>query len=706
MFILAAAVTVTATQTAQAGSLTFFVDNAVACDDETVDSTATPYCTIQAAVSDAAGGDIVQVAAGVYTDAVNPRVVDVDGKNLTIEGAGQDATFIDGENARSGVTTRNGATLVMSDLTIRNGSSAGSAAGIGLVSAGDDLTLIDVTVKDNTSAASGGGIYTASGTSISLIRTTVSGNTATAAGGGGLLVNSSVTATVEDSVFLMNSAGTDGGAIQASGSSSTLAITRSTIDDSDADDEGGGIWFDSSGGTLTITDSEIVANQTVTTGSGGGLWFDSGTVTISGSLFYNNTSAADGGGVYQNTSGNLEIFNSTFSMNDAATDGGGLALNSAVIANSTITGNTAGGVGGGASRGFSSPTARNSIFAGNTAGTSDPDCESVVSTAGYNIVEANTCLSTIVDNYPGVDPGLLPLADNGGPTRTNAIPTTSPARDAGNPAAPGSGGTSCETTDQRGLARSDVRCDVGAFEYVSASMVGLVDPGTGQWHLRDVLGVVTSFYFGNPGDYPFMGDWDCNGTDTPGLYRQSDGFAYLRNSNTQGNADIAFFFGNPGDIPIIGDYNNDNCDTVSIYRPSQARFYIINALGTNGGGLGPADYYFDFGNPGDQPFSGDFDADGFDEVGLHRASTGLVYFEDELIPNAGGGQADHEFFFGNPGDRFVAGDWNTNGSDSPAVFRPANTTFYFRYTNTQGNADAQFTFGSPTWLPVAGRFGL
>ena len=46
------------------------------------------------------------------------------------------------------------------------------------------------------------------------------------------------------------------------------------------------------------------------------------------------------------------------------------------------------------------------------------------------------------------------------------------------------------------------------------------------------------FYFGNPGDYPFMGDWDCDDVDTPGLYRQSDGYVYLRNSNTQGIADV------------------------------------------------------------------------------------------------------------------------------------------------------------------------
>jgi len=47
-----------------------------------------------------------------------------------------------------------------------------------------------------------------------------------------------------------------------------------------------------------------------------------------------------------------------------------------------------------------------------------------------------------------------------------------------------------------------------------------------------------------------------------------------------------------------------------------------------------------------------------------------------------------------------------DGVDPPAVFRPATTTFFFRHTNTQGNADSQFTWGASTWLPVAGKFGL
>jgi hypothetical protein len=42
------------------------------------------------------------------------------------------------------------------------------------------------------------------------------------------------------------------------------------------------------------------------------------------------------------------------------------------------------------------------------------------------------------------------------------------------------------------------------------------------------------------------------------------------------------------------------------------------------------------------------------------------------------------------------------------VFRPSNTTFYFRYTLTQGNADAQFVWhgAGMDWLPVSGDFTL
>jgi hypothetical protein len=239
----------------------------------------------------------------------------------------------------------------------------------------------------------------------------------------------------------------------------------------------------------------------------------------------------------------------------------------------------------------------------------------------------------------------------------------------------------------------------------TGSLMGLVDTSQGFWAMSAPrTNLVDGFFFGNPGDFPILGDWDCDGVDTPGMYRQSDGYVYLRNSNTQGIADIRFFFGNPGDIPLAGDFNGNGCDTVSIFRPSEARVFIINELGQNDGGLGAADFTYLFGNPGDKPFVGDFDVDFVDTVGLHRESTGLVYFRNSHTQ----GNADVQYIFGDPGDRLVAGNFSGFWEETPAVFRPSDLTFYIRHTNTQGNADRTETWGftGPTWYPVAGVFGL
>jgi Tol biopolymer transport system component len=239
-----------------------------------------------------------------------------------------------------------------------------------------------------------------------------------------------------------------------------------------------------------------------------------------------------------------------------------------------------------------------------------------------------------------------------------------------------------------------------AWQPLNPYPMGLVDPVSGVWHLRDASGKVASFFYGNPGDYPFMGDWDCDGIDTPGLYRQTDGYVYLRNSNTQGDADLAFYFGNPGDVPIAGDFNGDGCDTVSVYRPSQSQIFIVNTLGSADTGLGAADHDYYFGDPGDTPFVGDFDGDGTDTIGLYRQTTGFVYYRNTHTQ----GTADNQFYFGNPQDRFVTNDWNHDGIDSPAIYRPGNTTHYFRFNNTEGNADARYIWGEPDWLPVTGTY--
>jgi hypothetical protein len=248
--------------------------------------------------------------------------------------------------------------------------------------------------------------------------------------------------------------------------------------------------------------------------------------------------------------------------------------------------------------------------------------------------------------------------------------------------------------------------DAGPLCVGECDQIGYVDPG-GSWRLAHEVAWApfeSTFFYGNPADSPFMGDWDCDGVETPGLYRRSDGYAYLRNSNSEGVADVKFFFGNPSDVPIPGDFDGDGCDTLSIYRPSEQRFYVINRLGSGDAGLGFADHSFVFGDPGDKPFVGDFDGNGVDEVGLHRESTGRVYFRFSLAT----GVADRDFIYGDPGDFLVAGDWEGDGTDTPAIFRPSDGNWYLRLANTQGIADHVIPFGLADrgFVPVVGRNGF
>jgi hypothetical protein len=230
----------------------------------------------------------------------------------------------------------------------------------------------------------------------------------------------------------------------------------------------------------------------------------------------------------------------------------------------------------------------------------------------------------------------------------------------------------------------------------SEARVGLFDPATGRWHLRTGGDDATTFFYGNPGDTPLLGDWDCDGVDTPAMYRESTGFVYYRNSNDFGVADGEFFFGIPGDIPLAGDWDDDGCDTFGIYR--NGKVFLRNSLTT-----GVADKEFFFGIPGDRPFAGDFNGDGIDTIGLYRESTGLAYFT-ETLPAGAIASTDNEFFYGVPSDRIVAADWDDDVDETVGIFRPSLARFFLSNVNDTVAADQEFDFGVSTWLPVAGKF--
>jgi subtilisin-like proprotein convertase family protein len=223
---------------------------------------------------------------------------------------------------------------------------------------------------------------------------------------------------------------------------------------------------------------------------------------------------------------------------------------------------------------------------------------------------------------------------------------------------------------------------------------GVFRPSNGLLYLKNTN--LTGFAdvainYGTGGDYPVVGDWDGNGTDTIGIYR--DGSFYLRNSNTVGFADIVFAFGSPGDQPVAGDWDGDGIDTIGVYRSSAISFMLRNTNST-----GAPDVSFLLGLPGDIGIAGDWNGDGTDTTGVFRPSNGIIFMKNANTS----GFAEIGINYGLASDQPVIGDWDNDGIDTIGVYR--NAQFLLRNSNTLGFADLVFDLGNPGDMPIAGNW--
>ena len=81
-------------------------------------------------------------------------------------------------------------------------------------------------------------------------------------------------------------------------------------------------------------------------------------------------------------------------------------------------------------------------------------------------------------------------------------------------------------------------------------------------------------------------------------------------------------------------------------------------------------------------------------IGMYR--NGVYYLRNTNTA----GNADLAFTYGSTGDIPVTGDWNGDGIDTIGMYRGG--MYYLRNSNTAGNADLAFAFGSPGDIPVTG----
>ena len=225
---------------------------------------------------------------------------------------------------------------------------------------------------------------------------------------------------------------------------------------------GGAVYFNSNA-SLTI-DTVTFSNNHSKNG-GGAVEIVNGNLVVTASTFANNsaTGFGAGGGAIESLIGTgIAVTNSTFVSNGggASTTGSAIEVNTAptvTITNSTFSGNN--GDGAVEADGGVTMTLRNTIVAATVNGA---NCRTfstgTIVDGGGNVQFGGTIANSCGAGVATGDPVLGPLANNGGPTQTQALGAGSAAIDAGNDA-------TCLATDQRGTARPlGAHCDAGAFE--------------------------------------------------------------------------------------------------------------------------------------------------------------------------------------------------------------------------------------------------
>jgi uncharacterized repeat protein (TIGR01451 family) len=388
------------------------------------------YASVQAAVDVAHEGDVIKVAAGVYTDvegrlapagylgpAVITQVVCLS-KTITLEGGYTTTnwttsypltqpTTLDAQDQGRVFFIIGAISPTIQSLRITGGNANGlggySQMWYPSLDCGGGVYIITATATlsgnwilsntGNTVAFFGGGLCLI-GSNALLTANTISANSAALGGGLNIiyghatLIGNTIAANHsrwggglyladDDTTLIGNTISSNTASpYECGGGGLTLINSRATLIENNiisnaTDGDGGGL---SLSGALTLQRNTIMSN---TAFAGGGLYFEGGEATLEGNMIASNTArrnppfwvSGSGGGLYLD-SGNASLDSNTIISNMTDGFGGGLVVfGNAALANNIIAGNQAGETGSALDIGSSiSLRSVHTTIAGNTGG--------------------------------------------------------------------------------------------------------------------------------------------------------------------------------------------------------------------------------------------------------------------------------------------------------------------------------------------------
>lgn len=213
------------------------------------------------------------------------------------------------------------------------------------------------------------------------------------------------------------------------------------------------------------------------------------------------------------------------------------------------------------------------------------------------------------------------------------------------------------------------------------SRLAIWRPSNGTWYIENV----NTIPFGISTDKPTPADYDMDCLYDIAVFRQGVWYI-LKSSDSTVRIE---YWGQAGDLPIPGIYRNGtDWTSVAVYRPGNSTWYALNLY----------DYTqmtFQFGVPGDIPFIGDFDPDGFVDFIIYRPQTSFWYIQTSYPP-----YTLHIIQYGTNGDVPVPANYNGTRTNI-AVYRQSNGVWYVLDDFFENTTMIYFP-GNPGDVPIPG----
>ncbi|MGB9978169.1 beta strand repeat-containing protein [Methanobacterium sp.] len=293
-----------------------------------------PKLSIKNATGTINTGGTINIANGQYRGENNTNITI--SKNMVVIGQNQKKTVINGTGTNWIFKVNSGVTLTIMNLTLSNGNNTRGGA----IENYGNLTVNDCIFTSNTAGWDGtltnyGGAINNQGT---LTANKCIFNNNSARVGGAIYNSPNSTLKVNNSMFIDN-IGKLGGSIYNHGSS----IVKGSIFTNNTAQKGGAI-FNLNYDLLLNIDNCIFTNNSAAYNFGGAIYNNAGNVTVTGSIFTDNSASNKGGAVYNE--GLFKVISCIFKGNTA--DYGGAIYNwdTLNIKGSTFTSNNASMSGG------------------------------------------------------------------------------------------------------------------------------------------------------------------------------------------------------------------------------------------------------------------------------------------------------------------------------------------------------------------------